>query len=163
MVLPLLVDDDHHLVALERAQQVRPELALARGVAVAHRRGHDLVEPLAGGDLRKARGRHADVELPVEGLAERGEIPVLGVRVVRRVGVQRGHRDVVDPLRDRVRLALAVEDLPAHPVDDLALLVHHVVVLEQVLADLVVVRLDALMPWIRCEPKIRSRSSSRER
>jgi hypothetical protein len=39
----------------------------------------------------------------------------------------------------------AVEDLPAHAVDDLALLVHHVVVLEQVLADLEVVRLDALL------------------
>jgi hypothetical protein len=74
------------------------------------------------------------------------------------------------------------------PYTDLALLVHDVVVLEEVLPDLEVVRLDALLGrldrarhepvldrlpssiprrsmifWIRSEPKIRRRSSSRER
>jgi len=53
--------------------------------------------------------------------------------------------EVLDPLGDGVGLAFAVEDLAAHAVDDLALLVHDVVVLEQVLADLEVVVLHALL------------------
>ena len=40
---------------------------------------------------------------------------------------------------------LALEDLPALAVDDFALLVHHVVILEDVLADVEVARLDFLL------------------
>src|SRR5207248_8711465 len=49
------------------------------------------------------------------------------------------------PLGHGVGLAFAIQDLAAHAVDDLALLVHDVVVLEQVLTDLEVVIFDALL------------------
>src|SRR5204863_8671707 len=89
--------------------------------------------------------RDPHVELTMERFRESPEVPVLRMRVLRRVAVERAFRELADPLLDRLGLALALEDLSAHSVDDLALLVHHVVVLEQVLADLEVVRLDALL------------------
>ena len=91
--------------------------------------------------------------------------------------------------RPRPEPDLALENLPAQRVDVLALLVHHVVVLEQVFADREVLRFDLLLraldgacvtmpcsigtpssmpsfcirPEMRSDPKIRIRSSSSDR
>src|SRR6266403_2381815 len=145
VILPLRVDDDEHLVALERAHELLAQLALARRVPLLHRFLNQLGEPLPRDDLVVLRGGDLDVELPVERLRETAEIPVLGVRALGGVTLEGADHEIVDPLRDVVGLALAVQDLAAHAVDDLALLVHHVVVLEEVLADLEVVVLDALL------------------
>ena len=91
-------------------------------------------------------------------------------------------------LLGRLGRVAPLEDLPAQRVDRLALLVHDVVVLEQVLADVEVVALDLLCafsiarltrpcsigtsssipsrsirPVMRSAPKMRSRSSSSDR
>src|SRR5437773_563579 len=145
MVLPLRVHDHQHLVALEGAHEVRAELALALRVSLADRRADQLREPLSRDRLPEARGRNPHVERAEERLAEPAEIPVLRVSVLGRVAVERPRDEVLGPLRDRLRLAFPLEDLTTHAVDDLALLVHHVVVLEEMLADLVVVRLHALL------------------
>src|SRR5438093_876867 len=145
MVLPLRVHDHQHLVALEGAHEVRAELALALRVSLADRRADQLREPLSRDRLPEARGRNPHVERAEERLAEPAESPVLRVSVLGRVAVERPRDEVLGPLRDRLRLAFPLEDLTTHAVDDLALLVHHVVVLEEMLADLVVVRLHALL------------------
>src|SRR5712664_3482034 len=145
VVLPLRVDDDEHLVALERAHQLLAQLLLPLRVALLDGLAHELAEPLARDDLVVLRGRDLHVELPVQRLREAAEVPVLGVRALGGVAVEGADHEVLDPLGHVVGLALAVQDLAAHAVDDLALLVHHVVVLEQVLADLEVVVLDALL------------------
>src|SRR5437773_2390695 len=145
MVLPLRVDDDQHLVAFEGAHGLLAQLALPLGVALPDGLAHELAEPLARDDLVVLHGRDLDVELAVQRLGEAAEVPVLGVRALGRVAAEGADHEVLDPLRHVVGLALAVEDLAAHAVDDLALLVHDVVVLEQVLADLEVVVLDALL------------------
>src|SRR6202795_2898088 len=54
-------------------------------------------------------------------------------------------RNLPCPLEDPLFLALALEDVAAEAVDDLSLLVHHVVVLEEMLAELEVARLDPLL------------------
>src|SRR5436190_692424 len=145
VILPLRVDDDEHLVALERAHELLAQLALARRVPLLHRFLNQLGEPLPRDDLVVLRGGDLDVELPVERLREAAEVPVLGMRALGGVAVEGADHEVIDPFRDVVGLALAVQDLAAHAVDDLALLVHHVVVLEEMLANLEVVVLDALL------------------
>src|SRR5262249_56807941 len=116
--------------------EMEPELSPAPAAAVLHRAMPQLVERLAGNPLVVLRRRDLRVELPVERLGEAGEVPVLGMCPAGSVGVEGRVRELVDPLSDGFSLALALENLTPHPVDDLALPVHHVVVLEQVLADL---------------------------
>src|SRR5205823_1304403 len=128
-----------------RRPATRAQLALARRVPLLHRFLNQLGEPLPRDDLVVLRGGDLDVELPVERLREAAEVPVLGMRALGGVAVEGADHEVIDPFRDVVGLALAVQDLAAHAVDDLALLVHHVVVFEEMLADLEVVVLDALL------------------
>ena len=75
---------------------------------------------------------------------EPGEIPLLravGVGELRDVRAD----DLLDPLADLAREVVAVEDVLALLVDDHALRVHHVVVLEDVLARDEVLLLDLLL------------------
>jgi len=104
-------------VALERAQQLGAQLPLALGVARLHRLQDQLVEAGATAHLLEATGGDAHVELAVQRLAQRGEVPVLGMGLLGGEGVQRAGHHVLHPLRDGVGLALAVEDLAAHAVD----------------------------------------------
>ena len=80
------------------------------------------------------------VQLP-ERLPELVQVPVLGV-ALGGGAVDVGGDHVVDHVADLLVQVLALEDPAALAVDDLALLVHHVVVLEDVLADLEVLLLD---------------------
>ena len=61
------------------------------------------------------------------------------------MGVDQVGNHVVGDADDVLAPLLAVEDVAAKPIDRLALLVHDVVVLEQVLADVEVARLDLLL------------------
>ena len=81
-------------------------------------------------------------------------VPVVGVHVladeplghaVEHVFRQRHHVGARVHQSSSSQVDLALEDLAAQRVDALALLVHHVVVLEQVLADGEVLRLDLLL------------------
>ncbi len=82
-------------------------------------------------------GREGELQV----LVELVEVPVFGVlpRAERHDEPLDG---VFDRLDGRLAQVFPVEDLLAAPVDDLALLVHHLVVLEDVLADLEVAVLD---------------------
>ncbi len=75
-------------------------------------------------------------------LENRAELPFARMALGRRVLVDRGCDLVVQRLHHERTHRLALQDLPAFAVDDLALLVHDVVVLENRLANLVVVVLD---------------------
>ena len=79
------------------------------------------------------------------GLSEqRLEIPLFG-NVAHAVGGNRSTNGVVEVLERFVAQVGAVENLPATPVDHLALLVHHFVVLQDVLAGLGVAALDGVL------------------
>ena len=89
--------------------------------------------------------RHVDVEDALDLGLERGRVPLLGVGVGRNA---LGH-ELVDHLVAHVGHGLAhvvvAHDVDALLEDDLALVVHHVVVLEHVLARIEVARLDLLL------------------
>ena len=74
-----------------------------------------------------------------------GDVPLLGQRVFRdRARDHRGDR-LVAHVGDGGGDVARIHDLAALLVDDLALVVHHVVVFEELLADIVVARLDLLL------------------
>ena len=76
---------------------------------------------------------------------KRLDIPLLGQRVFRdRQRHGRGNR-LGAHIGDRRRHVARVHDLAALLVDDLALIVHHVVVFEELLPDVVVARFDLLL------------------
>ena len=90
--------------------------------------------------------RQIDAELLSELRLESIDIPLVGMSLLRQMlfeNVLSNVRDVV--LDDQLLLIEAFEKLTAQPVDGLALLVHHVVVFEQVLAGFEVLRLDCLL------------------
>ncbi len=120
-------------------------------------------------------------------LVQAFHIPLFGIGV-RRNG-PRNHRvnDVMAQVADAIRDAARRHDVAALFVDDLALVVEHIVELEQVLADVEVARLDLLLrlfqrpvdprqgsspsrkpslartPSMRSEPKMRIKSSSSDK
>src|SRR5262245_12650530 len=131
---------------LEVPHHGRREQGLALGVRLPHTLGHHLLD-LRG--PRAARGGLDETE-PEDELGEHGVVQGLQLPLVRR-------HLVAAVARDQVRVQalghithIVAEILPRQQiapagVDDLALLVEHVVVLEEVLADVEVVRLDLLL------------------
>ena len=92
--------------------------------------------------VRRAR-RHAELRLDRRG--ERGELLLVRRAALGPVRVEDRGEDALGDLERLVVQVLAAEELAAPAVDDLALLVHHVVVLEEVLADVEVVAFDLLL------------------
>ena len=74
-----------------------------------------------------------------------GEIPLVGTRIFGAAPVDDAADDAARHLDDALFLFDAFEQLAAHAVDGLALLVHDVVVLEQVFAGFEVLRFDGLL------------------
>ena len=106
--------------------------------------GRDAVEEVLLGQLGRAAevlGRERDRVDAAEADDHAFEVPLLGVPLAG-VGLDDAPDGLVGPLADVVRDVGALEHLAALRVDDLALLVQHVVVLEHVLADLEVLLLD---------------------
>ena len=97
--------------------------------------GHPVLAQLVGGDL-------AVVEL-LHRLGERVEVGIAALGVDERLDRAPDH--LFDPALDLLGEVLALEHSPALLVDDDALLVHHVVVLEDVLARDEVLLLDLLL------------------
>ena len=135
MLAPPRIDhlEDHE--PLDLAHQLRPEAGLAIGVGVEgvlaellHERltrKVDLFAQLSDGDVAAVQRGHLGDETV--------EIPVLGSIPVGRVEDILAD-DVLDPLADLLGGVLAVEHVAALFVNHHALRVHHVVVLEDVLA-----------------------------
>src|SRR5262245_4068983 len=157
VILPLRIDDLQHDVALDALQHVASDQLLfliVRFADLRPQRVADFVRRLIG-EIEVAG---VDTEDACHFAVERVEIPLLEIRRLRRIGVDESVEDVLGELDqvlagvERRLLAffvlqpdLSLEDLPAQRVDVLALLVHHVVVLEQVFADREVLRLDLLL------------------
>ena len=156
MVLPLRIDHLEHQIPLHAPQHLAVERRCSLLVAAPRHRPERVVH-LVGAlvvevDRVELLGIEAEHLLDV--LPEGGQIPLVRIHVAPAVGL--------DGLVDRaltegehvlVRVDFLVlldgdrafEQLPAQRVDVLALLVHHVVVLEQVLADGEVLRLYLLL------------------
>ncbi len=155
VLTPALVDDAQHHLTLDLAQYVGTEFLLAT-LVVRRRIGHDEVVDLVGvvavGELLLAdRVRPVQRQLGGEAV----EIPFVARRR-RAVRLDERVDRFGEVLHRRGTQVLAVEDLIAALVDDLALLVHHLVVLEDVLADLRVLRLDGgLRPFDRLGDHLR--------
>ena len=71
------------------------------------------------------------------------DVPLLGVRAIGHVARDQRVDHVVTHLGDGLVDVLGIHQVDALLEDDLALVIHHVVVLEDVLADVEVARLDA--------------------
>src|SRR5882724_1729717 len=143
VILPEAVERLQHDDALDLPHHAFGEIALLRLVEL----------PEAFDDLSRDRAdagvlalflaeRNADRELPRDRVVDRLPIPIgrRGFVVDDRGDGVLG--EPLDELHHLVTQALAGEETAAARVDDLALLVHDVVVFEQVLADVEVVRLD---------------------
>ena len=90
-------------------------------------------------------GLDAHAELAVDVGLEVGQVPGAGVRLGRAAQVQERDQDPAHDVEDLLALIGLLEQLAAPAVDGLALLVHHVVVLEQVLSSGEVLRFDGLL------------------
>ena len=147
VLAPALVDDLEDHVALDVAGELGGELLLPLGVRLER-----VVDELVGERLAALHVcllvQLVDRDVaPVEGLHARDEpleIPVLRELGVGELGDDRRDR-LLDPATDLVREVHALEHLPTLLVDDHALRVHHVVVLEDVLARDEVLLLDLLL------------------
>src|SRR5947207_2715573 len=147
VLAPLAVDDREQDLALQFADRLCAEFLLAPVV-----RAVGVLQQLSGEELGLQRlgsarlvddvlDRHADRVQLLEAGPELLQVPVLGVPLGGGTrGVRPDH--VIDHVPYLVVQVLAVQYPLALGVDDGALLVQHLVVLQDVLADLGVLRLD---------------------
>ena len=134
MVLPVAVDGAQAHAAFEVLEDLRRFVLFAAGL-----QGADAV----GGEQEHLRLRAREDVLEVEAHVERGHIPVdegfRGAAVGGAVPFGEDHREAfldlfLDDVHDRRAAVLGLERAVTQAVDDLTLLVQHVVVLEQALA-----------------------------
>ena len=147
MLAPARVDRLQQIEALGTAHQLRVDLlndlllALVRGRGV----GDNAVDQCLGVDLlggAEISGRERHRIDRTQAHEHAVDVPVV-LCIALRVQLDDALDRLVDPLAHEVGDVGALEHFAALVVDDLALLVQHVVVLEDVLADLEVVFLDA--------------------
>src|SRR5262245_11282454 len=157
VILPLLIDDLQHDVALDALQHVPADQLLLLLVGVDDLRPQ-LVANLVRRPIVEVQAGGLDREDAFCFALERVEIPLLEIGLARSVVFDRRVEDLFCQLhqvaagveRDLFAVFVLQPDLPfenltAQRIDVLALLVHHVVVLEQMLADGEVLRLDLLL------------------
>src|SRR4051812_730753 len=145
VLAPALVDDLEQDVALERAHELLAQLLLTLVVGLDDVVFELLDQSLAGQRVRVevVLGQRDGVHL-LELREQAAQVPVLDVVALQVLTGQALHR--FGDLEPRgLRHVVALEDPVADLVDDLALLVHHVVVLEDALAHQEVLVLDLLL------------------
>ncbi len=146
VVLPGEIDVAQHDVAFEHPEELGAQaLLLVEILRLDHR--PDLLGDLAVRHLGEfqAAGMEVDVVVGEDLFHELGERPFRGLGLLGAVRRDQGLEDVLAHADDVVAAFGAVEDVAAQLVDRLALLVHHIVVLEQVLAGLEVAPFDLLL------------------
>ncbi len=144
MLAPQMVERLQQHLLLDRAHQLRPEARrLARHQLVA--RLGDALADLVVGDAflrRPVLDRKVEVELLLRRRGQPLDVPLLGVGALGDELVDHLVDDLAAHVAHGVAGMLVGHQLDALLEDDLALVVHHVVVFQQVLADVEVVRLD---------------------
>src|SRR5919204_952162 len=154
---PLPVDRAQHDVALDHRHEVGPNLFYLAVVSLGRRRVEVLDQPI-GAFVQRLVGNLAagrDGKVRGEVLDQAFQVPVLGVPADAMLLDALCH-DLADVAEDVLARIRALEDLAALLVHDLALLVHHVVVFDDVLAGVEVHALDLLLrarnrardPWM---------------
>src|SRR5439155_19553346 len=119
---------------------------LALRVGLLHALDEDVLQPLHPQPLVLAlRELEPEVELREDRVVERLPVPLLGSHLGLRVRRDQVLGDAGGELEHVLPQIVPSEEFTAAGVDDLSLLVEHVVVLEEVLADVEVVRLDLLL------------------
>ncbi len=82
-----------------------------------------------------APSRHTEAELPNEAVLHSLDVPLIGVLVLRREFVERAAQDAAHIVfENQILLLDAFEQLAAQAINGLTLLVHHIVVFEQMFA-----------------------------
>ena len=143
VVLPLRVHDLQHDHALVEEHQLRPDLPLLLLVEGLDAGVEGLLHLHAAQSPELVQGHVEPVGL-LEGEAQPVVVPLVGV-LSAHVGLEVPLEHFPGQAQDVLAGVLALQDHAAHVVDGRALLVHHVVVLEQVLADGEVLRLHLLL------------------
>src|SRR4051794_15128630 len=141
VVLPGHVHRVEHDGALEAADDLLGVAALLLDVALLDRLPEGIAQ-LVDAEMVEAQIAGVDVEVGEHLGAQAGEVPFLRVGLLGAVEVQQPVDDVLDDAHHVVAPFAPFEDVAAKLVDRLALLVHHVVVFEEVLADLEIPSLD---------------------
>src|SRR6185503_15849695 len=144
---PARVDDLEDHVPLDLAHELRPEGFLPLRIRVERVTDELVDEGLAALDvdlLAELRDRDVGAVERLHLRDESGDVPLLGRLGVRELAHVR-RDDLLDPAPNLVRQVVSLEHAAALVVDDHALRVHHVVVLEDVLARDEVLLLDLLL------------------
>ena len=147
MLLPHLIEDLQEQALLHRAHDLGAEVGgLFRHFAVAGI-GQALAD-LGVGDAFLGGPRldgHVDAEQAQRLFVQRPDVPLFGVGLLGDAARHQFVDHLVAHVDDGGGDVLDLHELAALLVDDLALVVHHVVELEEVLADFEVARLDLLL------------------
>src|SRR5919106_221294 len=144
VVLPMDVDRAQHDPALEVAEDLGSVPRLLLFVAVLDGLP-ERVAQLVDAELVQLHVLGVEVEERQHLGAQARKVPVLGIALLRAVRVDQAVEEILGDLQHVLAALAPFEDVAAQLVDRLALLVHHVVVLEKVLADLEVPPFDLLL------------------
>src|ERR1700674_1093898 len=146
VVLPGDVDGVQHDGALEGTDDLARVARLALRVALLERLAEGFAQPVDAEIFEvDAELVDRDVEERQELGAQAGEVPLLRVGLLRAVALDQRVENAAGHFHHVVAPLAPLEDVAAQLVDGLALLVHHVVVLEQMLAHLEVAPFDLLL------------------
>ena len=83
-----------------------------------------------------------DPEVPLNGILQLGEIPLFRMQIGAKPICHQTFDDFLEHLQKHVFELISAQDLGTQLVDHLALLVHHIIVLEEMFADFEVVAFD---------------------
>jgi hypothetical protein len=159
VVFPLRVEHAQHDHALVIAHGIRPDQSFLGVVALFQCVEDRVAQFLAVQRLRlHSLGQNVHPKAREHRVLQGLQVPILGMHLDRAVLVHQVAEDAGDVVfQDQFLLVHTLEQLAAQAVHRLALLVHHVVVFEQVFAGLEVLGFDGLLGFLnapRDQPRL---------
>ena len=149
VVFPLRIDHVENDAALEPAHQVGAKLFFLFLVALGDGRDRSFNERVVAQRAGIGASRfHVDAKLCVGFGEELRDVPLIGMLLARAVGLDQFARNVFRDSQHVIALIFSFERGAANRVDRLALLVHHIVVLEQMFTGIKVLRFDAFLRFL---------------
>ena len=146
MVFPLRIDDIENDATFEPAHQVGAKLLFFFLVTLLDRFGRGVSKQVVRQRARiGASSFHIDAELRVALRKKLRGVPLAGMLLARAERFDQFAHDVFRDAQNVVALVLAFQRGAANGVNRLALLVHHVVVLEKMFACVEILRLDGFL------------------